>query len=1062
MPQFFIERPIFAWVLAILISLGGIIAIANLGVESYPDIAPPQVTISASYPGASAATIEKSVTQVIEQQLTSIDNLLYFQSSSSSTGRVNITLSFADGTNADTAQVQVQNKVALATPRLPSEVVQQGVVVAKANSGFLMLVALRSEDGGLNRNGLNDIISTRVIDPISRLPGVGSTRLFGSGYAMRIWLNPDKLHGYGLSATQVLNAVRSQNVQFAAGSIGASPAVEGQGYTATVSAESRFTSPEQFRNIILRANTDGSTVRLKDVARISFGPESYGFDSQYNGKPVGGMAVQLQPGANALTVAQEVRDKMTELQASFPQGVSWFVPYDSTTFVNISINEVVHTLIEATILVFLVMLLFLQNIRATLIPTLVIPVALLGTFLGMLVLDFTINQLTLFGMVLAIGIVVDDAIVVLENVERIMTEENLTPKDATRKAMLQITGAVVAMSVVLAAVFIPSALQTGSVGAIYRQFALTIALSMGFSAFLALSFTPALCASMLKPEHDKRKNIVFRKFNRFFAWTTRTYTRHVGKAISHTPRWMMVFVIVALLCGFLFTRLPGGFLPSEDQGYAFAVVQLPPGATMQRTNHVMKEIREILQKDPAFKGVMQVTGFSFMGSGENAGMAFIQLKDWSERKSTAEQFIARANQQLFMGIHDATVFVVNVPTVQGLGQFGGFDMYLQDRSGQGYAALTKARNVLLAKAAQNPVLEGVRPNTLQDSPQLQLDVDRAQAQSMGLSVSDVYNAIQLMLAPVYVNDFFYEGRVKRVMMQADAPYRMSIDALSHFYTPSSKATDSNSNNGSNMIPLSGVVHAKWFMGPPSRSRYNGYSAVEIVGNPAPGYSSGQAMAAMQKIVDEDLPPGFGIDWTGQSYQEVVSGNQAPLLFGLSIIVVFLALAALYESWSIPVSVLLIVPLGVLGAVVATWLRGMPNDVYFKIGLITIIGLAAKNAILIVEFAVDQQKAGRSLRDGVVEAARLRLRPILMTSLAFILGVLPLAISTGAGANARHAIGTGVIGGMLFATFLGLLLTPVFYVAMRMLLGDKLDHSHGGSDRDAESGELRSFDSDPHR
>jgi multidrug efflux pump len=1053
MPSFFIDRPIFAWVVAILISLGGIIAIANLGVESYPTIAPVQVNVNASYPGASADTLEKTVTQVIEQQLTGIDNLLYFSSSSSSTGRVNISLTFAGGTDPDIAQVQVQNKVALATPRLPSEVTQQGVVVAKANSGFLMLVALISDNPNFDRNALNNFIAANVLDQISRLPGVGSTQHFGSEYAMRIWLNPDKLRGYGLSATQVLSAIKSQNVQFAAGAVGASPSTPGQAFTATVSAEGRFTSPEQFSNIILRADSSGTTVRLKDVARVEFGAQSYGFDTEYNGKPTGAFAIQLLPGANALTVSEEVNAKMDEIKASFPQGVTWFSPYDSTTFVNISINEVVHTLIEAIILVFFVMLLFLQNLRATIIPTLVIPVALLGTFLGMLVLDFTINQLTLFGMVLAIGIVVDDAIVVIENVERIMREENLPPKQATRKAMAQITGAVVAISVVLAAVFIPSAMQGGSVGAIYRQFALTIALSMAFSAFLALSFTPALCATMIKAEHDgeRQPNWVFRKFNQFFDWVTHTYTGHVGRAIGHAPRWMMVFVLLSLLCGFLFLRLPSSFLPEEDQGYAMVIVQLPPGATLDRTQAVMTQMRDIVKKDPAFDAIFQVSGFSFMGSGENAGMAFIKLKDWSDRDVDAAQYIERTNGALFMGIKDATVFVVNVPTVQGLGQFGGFDMYLQDRSGKGYDALVQARNIVLGKAAQNPVLTGVRPNALPDAPQLQLNVDRVQAQSMGLSVSDVYNAIQLMLAPVYVNDFFYQGRVKRVTMQADAPYRMGPEALSHFYSPSSLAAAGGS--GAEMISLSSVVNSHWFTGPPSRSRYNGYSAVEIVGSQAPGHSSGEAMAAMQKIVDEDLPPGFGIDWTGQSYQEIVSGNTAPLLFGLSLIVVFLCLAALYESWSVPVSVLLVVPLGVLGAVLATMLRGLPNDIYFKIGLITIIGLAAKNAILIVEFAVEQQASGRSLRDGVVEAARLRLRPILMTSLAFILGVTPLALSSGAGANARHAIGTGVIGGMLFATFLGLLLIPVFYVAVRRLLGDKLDHHAGSSEK-------RPFDPEP--
>ncbi len=1053
MPNFFIDRPIFAWVVAILISLGGVLAILNLGVESYPDIAPPSVTVSASYPGASADTTEKTVTQVIEQQLTGIDHLLYFSSSSSASGRASITLTFESGTDPDIAQVQVQNKVALATPRLPSEVTQQGVVVAKANSGFLMVVALQSTNPAIDRDRLNDIVGSQVLDQISRVPGVGSTRQFGSEYAMRIWLNPDKLHGYNLSASEVLAAVRSQNVQFAAGSLGADPAIPGQGFSATVSTEGRFTTPQQFADIILRTNPDGTTVTLGDVARISFGPGNYGFDTQYDGKPVGAFAIQLLPGANALNVATAVRAKMDELAPSFPPGVTWFSPYDSTTFVTISINEVVHTLIEAIVLVFLVMLLFLQNFRATIIPTLVIPVALLGTFLGMLVLGFTINQLTLFGMVLAIGIVVDDAIVVIENVERIMTEEGLSPKEATRKAMGQITGAVVAITVVLAAVFVPSSLQPGASGIIYKQFALTIALSMGFSAFLALSFTPALCASFLQPEHEKKKNLVYRKFNRLFDWTTHTYTRHVGIAIGHAPRWILAFLVVALLSGFLYTRLPGSFLPEEDQGYAMSVIQLPPGATKQRTSEVMAQMRDILRKDPAVDGVMQVTGFSFIGSGENAGMAFIKLKDWADRDVGAGEFIQRANRELHQ-IRDARIFVINIPTVQGLGQFGGFDMYLQDRSGAGRDALTAARNTLIGKASQDSKLTGVRPNALEEAPQLHLQVDRVQAQSMGLSIGDIYNAIGLMLAPVYVNDFTYGGRIKRVIMQADAPYRMGPDALQHIFTPSSKLAGDGTPQ---MIPLANVVHSTWDVSSPSLTRYNGYSAVEIVGSPAPGHASGEAMSEMERIIRNDLPKGFGYDWTGQSYQEILSGNAATLLMVLSIFIVFLALAALYESWSIPVSVLLIVPLAFLGAVVFTLLRGLPNDIYFKIGLITVIGLAAKNAILIVEFAVAEQQAGRSLREATVDAARLRLRPILMTSLAFILGVFPLFVSSGAGANARHAIGTGVIGGMLFATFLGVLLIPVFYVVVRRLLGDKLDgHDHPGIQGP------HTFDSDPQR
>ncbi|MET3931691.1 multidrug efflux pump [Lysobacter sp. OAE881] len=1037
MSRFFINHPVFAWVIAILISLCGVLAILNLGVESYPSIAPPQVTVSASYPGASAETAEGAVTQVIEQQLTGIDNLVYFSSSSSSSGGSNITLTFAPGTDPDIAQVQVQNKVALATPRLPTEVTQQGVVVAKANAGFLKVVALRSDDESMDRDALSDIIASRVLDQIARVPGVGSTQLFGSEYAMNIWLNPDRLRGFGLSATQVLQAVRSQNVQFAAGKIGADPAPVEQGFTATVSAEGRFSTPEQFGNIILRTNTDGTSVRLRDVARVGLGATSYGFDSRWDGKPAAGFAIQLAPGANALGVAEAVTKRMNELQATFPKGVTWFSPYDSSTFVAVSIKEVIKTLFEAIVLVFLVMLIFLQNLRATLIPTLVIPIALLGTFLGMYFIGFTINQLSLFGMVLAIGIVVDDAIVVIENVERIMTEEGLSPKAATRKSMSQISGAVVAITVVLAAVFIPSAFQGGSAGEIYKQFAITIAMAMFFSAFLALGFTPALCATLLKPTADHhRDNIVFRTFNKYYDKIAKTYVGHIGHAISHAPRWMMVFGVLVVLAGFLFTRMPGSFLPEEDQGYAIALINLPAGATINRTNAVLDQVRETVAKDDAFDGIFTVAGFSFVGQGENVGIAFIRLKPWDDRKVTASEFIQKANMALF-GIRDAQIFVINLPTVSGLGQFGGFDMYLQDRSGQGRAALTEARNTLLGKAAQDKALTGVRPNELEAAPQLRLDVDRVQAQSMGLSVGDIYSAIQLMLAPVYVNDFVDEGRVKRVTMQADAPYRTGPESLTRFYTPS-PLTQAAPGEATSMVPLSNIVRSHWITASPSLTRYNGYAAVEIVGSQAPGHSSGEAMTAMQNIVEKDLPQGFGYDWTGQSYQEILSGNQAPALLALSILVVFLCLAALYESWSVPVAVLLVVPLGALGAVLFSLLRGLPNDIYFKIGLITVIGLAAKNAILIVEFAIEQRQHGKTLREATIEAAHLRFRPILMTSFAFIMGVFPLAISSGAGANSRHAIGTGVIGGMIFATFLGLLLIPVFYVAVRRLLGDKMD------------------------
>ncbi|MEO5625353.1 MAG: multidrug efflux RND transporter permease subunit [Dokdonella sp.] len=1046
MPSFFIDRPIFAWVIAILITLGGVIAISQLGIEAYPTIAPPQVAVNAVYPGADASTVEKTVTQVIEQQLTGVDHLLYFSASSSSSGGASITLTFEPGTDPDIAAVQTQNRVSLAQSRLPTEVVQQGITVAKVNPGFLMVGMLKSDDGSMDTYGLNNIVATQVLDQIQRIPGVGNAFQFGSEFAMRIWLNPDRLHGYGLSAAQALAAVRGQNVQVAAGSVGAEPSTKGIGYTATVRAEGRFSTVEEFENILLRANSDGTTVRLKDVARVEIGPGSYGFALKYNDTSTAGFGVQLLTGSNALGVADAVKAKLAELQPGFPKGVSWFIPYDTSTFIHVSIEEVVKTLIEAIVLVFLVMLIFLQNLRITLIPTLVIPVALMGGFLGMWALGFTINQLSLFGMVLAIGIVVDDAIVVIENVERIMSEEGLSPKDATRKAMGQITGAVIAIAVVLAAVFIPSAMQTGSAGAIYRQFALTIAISMGFSAFLALAFTPALCASMLKPIHETRKNVVFRCFNSLFEWTQTTYTGHVRNAVRRAPIWFGVFLVIAVLCGFLFTRLPGSFVPEEDQGYLLAIVQLPPGATIARTNDVMESVRSIGRKNPDVEGVVSVSGFSFVGQGENVGMAFYRLKPWGDRKNNSSVLAQKLNGANFMTIKDAQVFVLNLPTIPGLSQFGGFEMYLQDRSGAGHDALIAARNALLGGAGNSPVLAGVRPNGLEDSAQVKMTVDRVQAQSMGVSLSDVYSAIQLMLAPIYVDDFFHQGRVQRVIMQADSAFRMSPDAISHFYLPSTLASGVTGAGAADrsMIPLSNVVRTEWVMGSPSLTRYNGYAAIQMNGGPAPGRSSGEAMQAMQDVIGgKDFPPGFSYQWSGQSLQEIVSGNQAPLLFALSILAVFLCLAALYESWSIPFAVMLVVPVGITGALVATLLRhqfdeNLNNDIFFKIGLITIIGLAAKNAILIVEFAVQEQKAGRNLATAVVDAARLRLRPILMTSFCFILGVLPLAISSGAGANARHAIGTGVIGGMVFATFLGILFIPIFYVIVRRLLGDTME------------------------
>ena len=1032
MPRFFIDRPIFAWVIAILITLAGGVAALNLPVSAYPPIAPPQISITASYPGASAEVMEKTVTSVIEQQLTGVDDLLYFDSVSRGVGQAQITLTFQTGTNPDIAQVQVQNRLSVAEPRLPRDVVQNGLVVAKANADFLMAVALRSSDPALDSNALDNLITAQVLDPIRRLPGVGGATQFGSGYAMRIWLDPDKLRGFGLSAATALAAVVGQNIQVAAGNIGSMPALPGQGFTASVTAANRFTTTSEFGEIILHANPDGSNVQLKDVARIALGAESFGRDVHLGADSVAGFAIQLAPEANALEVAAAVRAKMDELMQYLPAGVSWLSPYDSTAFVRISIQEVVKTLVEAVVLVFLVILLFLQNLRATLIPTLVVPVALTGAFAGMFLAGVSINVLSLFALVLAIGLVVDDAIVVVENVERLMTEEGLSPKEAARKGMDQITGAVIAMTLVLAAVFIPMALVGGSVGVIYRQFSLTIVISMGISALMALSFTPALCATLLKPVHEP--NWFLRGFNRGYNAIAGAYLRRVAKAIRHTPRWMVSFAALLVLAGWLFTQLPSSFLPEEDQGYAFAIVQLPPGATMQRTTAVLQEMDQILRKNPAVDRAMLVAGFSFVGQGENVALGFIRLKDWDLRTKPAEQikaFIPAINGAL-QAVKGARIFVVNMPTVRGLGRFGGFDFRLQDRAGLGHAQLMQARNTLLGAAAKDPDLAGVRPNQLEDGPQVRFTVDRLQAQAMGLDLADIYGAIRLMLAPVYANDFNYQGRVLKVLLQADAAFRSRPEDLARYFIPS------RGGGLDDMVPLSSVVSADWTLAPPAIDHYNGFEAIQINGNPSPGHSSGQAMAAMQRIVATELPPGIGFEWSGASLQEIISGKQAPILFALSLAVVFLALAALYESWSVPAAVMLVVPLGVLGALSFTWLRGLENDVYFKVGLIAVIGLSAKNAILIIEFANTLHQSGRGLYESVMEAARLRLRPIVMTSIAFILGVTPLVISSGAGANSRHAIGTGVMGGMVGATLLGVLFVPVFYVVVRRLLGDRLE------------------------
>ena len=1062
MPSFFIERPVFAWVIAILLVLFGLLALRTMAIDSYPDIAPPQVTVTANFPGASAPTMESTVTQVIEQQLTGIDNLLYFSSTSGSNGQTVITLTFANGTNPDIAEVQVQNKVNLAEPLLPAEVARQGITVAKASPDILLFIGLESSNPAVDAAQLSDIMASQIEPEIARINGVGNSFLLGSEYAVRIWLDPAKLQAYGLSTTQVLNAVEAQNAQFATGAIGADPALKGQEFTATVSGDKLFTSLREFRNIILRANSKGSVVTLGDIASISFGGQNYGQAAVFNGKPAGGLAVFLSPGANALAVAEAVKAEMASLARTLPPGVKWSVPYDTTPFITASIHEVLTTIGEAIALVFLVMLVFLQNLRATLIPTLVIPIALLGTFVGLAALHFSVNQLTLFGMVLAIGIVVDDAIVVIENVERIMTEEHLEPHAATRKAMQQITGAIVAITVVLTAVFVPSALQPGATGVIYAQFALTIAVSMAISAFLALSFTPALCAALLKPERHEGRHLLFRWFDRAFNSTAHAYQGHVGRAVRHAPRWMMLFGLVAVLAGFLYLRMPTSFVPDEDQGFLLALVNLPPGATLQRTDQVMSQIRAKLQQGPLGKditGIFQPEGFSFVGTSENVGMAFIKLTDWSKRSQSAMQLIPQINKAM-AAIAGAQVFAINLPTIRGLSRFGGIDLYLLARIGQTHQQLDVAGKTLVTDAAKDPMLSQIRENSLPSASQLDISVNRKQAASMGLSLSDVYATVDAEIAPTYVDQMSYSGRIKRVYIQDEPRYRMNLDALQHLYTPSANSPLNASKTSSpgtgsqtspdGMIPLSSVIDAKWAVGPAVLQRYNGYPALEIVGNPSARYTTGQAMSSVQSIVRKSLPAGYSADWTGQSYQELLSGNSAPALMGLSILVVFLGLAALYESWSIPVAVLLVVPLGLLGMIAFCMLAHVPNDIYFKIGLVTVIGLAAKNAILIVAFAVESQAAGASLFDAVTAAARLRLRPILMTSFAFILGVLPLVLSTGAGAVSRHEIGTGVIGGMLFATVFGLLLIPVFYVSVRRVLGDLLHHPAPAAGSESES------------
>ncbi|MDQ7968027.1 MAG: efflux RND transporter permease subunit [Oxalicibacterium faecigallinarum] len=1026
MGKFFIDRPVFAWVLAIFILLAGGLAIKFLPVSQYPNIAPPAIVVTANYPGATAQTLDDSVTSLIEQEMNGADGLMYVESQSQANGQVQITVTFTPETNPDLAAVDVQNRLKRVEARLPSVVTQQGVQVTKSRSNFLLFIGLSSTDNSLDPIALGDYLSRNVLNEIRRVKGVGQAQLFGTERAMRIWVDPNKLVGLNLTPAEVTAAIRAQNALVAGGTLGELPSNSDQQYAATVVVNGQMTSPEEFGKIVLRANRDGSTVRLRDVARVEIGGQQYATSGRLNGNPTSFIGVQLSPTANALETAKLVHAKMDELSRYFPAGVKYEIPYDTSKFVQISIEEVVKTLIEAIILVFLVMFLFLQNIRYTIIPTIVVPVALAGTFATMMLFGFSINVLTMFGMVLSIGILVDDAIVVVENVERIMAEEGLSPRDATRKAMGQISGALVGITLVLIAVFIPMAFFGGAVGAIYRQFSLAIAASMVFSVLMAFTLTPALCATILKPiekgqHHEKRG--FFGWFNRKFNSTTTGYQGFVSRMLTKTGRWMVVYGLIIGCVALLYARLPASFLPNEDQGYIVTNVELPAGASQARTLEVIKQIENFYLNEPAVQHVVAITGFSFSGNGQNAGIVFTPFKDWKERgKGESADEIAAKAFGTFSQIKDAIVFPLNPPPIRELGNATGFTFRLQDRSGQGHEALVAARNQLLGLAAQSPVLAGVRPEGLEDAPQLQLDIDRDKANSLGVTFDAINTTLSTLLGSSYVNDFPNQGRQQRVIVQADSPRRLQPEDLKNLYARSSSG---------NMVPFSSFVTSKWITGPVQLIRYNGYPAMKISGATKPGYSTGDAMTEMENLMTK-LPPGFGFEWTGQSLEEKTSGDQAPALYALSLIAVFLVLAALYESTSIPFAVMLVVPLGILGALLGVTLRGMPNDVYFKVGMITVVGLSAKNAILIIEFAKDLQAQGKGLIEATLEAVHLRFRPIIMTSLAFILGVLPLVIASGAGSASQRAIGTGVMGGMITATVLAVFLVPVFFVVVRKL------------------------------
>ncbi|MEI7086002.1 multidrug efflux RND transporter permease AcrD [Pectobacterium versatile] len=1027
MANFFVDRPIFAWVLAILLSLCGMLAIKSLPLEQYPDLAPPSVRITASYPGASAQTLENTVTQVIEQSMTGLDNLMYMSSDSSNTGQSRIMLTFEAGTDPDEARQQVQNQLQSAIRKLPQEVQQQGVTVSKTGDTNILMVAFVSTDGSMDKQDIADYVATNIQEPISRISGVGEVSAYGSQYAMRIWLDPAKLMDYALTTSDVVRAIESQNSQVSVGQVGGVPSVDNQALNATINAQSLLETPQQFRDITLRVNQDGSAVTLGNVAEVELGAERYDFLSRFNGQSASGLGVTLASGANELETDKRVRERIEELSQYFPHGLEAKIAFETSPFVKASITDVVKTLFEAVLLVFLVMYLFLQNFRATLIPTIAVPVVLLGTFAVLYAFGFSLNTLTMFAMVLAIGLLVDDAIVVVENVERVMSEEGLSPRDATRKSMGQVQGALVGIALVLSAVFVPMAFFGGTTGAIYRQFSITIVTSMILSVLVAMTLTPALCATLLKPlakgQHHGRKGF-FGWFNQSFTRTSLKYERGVGKILISSGRWLLLYMGIIGIMAFLFFRLPTSFLPQEDRGVFTTQVQLPPGSTQQQTLQVVNKVEQyyLTQEKDTVTSVFSTIGSGPGGNGQNVARLFVRLKDWNERttpESSSFAVIERATKA-FRKIQEARVFASSPPSINGLGSAAGFGMQLQDRGGLGHDALMAARDRLLSMADSNPELTRVRHNGLDDSSQLRIHIDQRKAQALGVSVDDINSTLKTGWGSTYVNDFLDRGRVKKVYVQAAAKFRMLPDDVSKWYVR---------NNSGGMVPFSAFAQTVWETGSPRLERYNGYSSLEIVGEATPGVSTGTAMNIMESLVAQ-LPEGFGLQWTGMSLQERLSGAQAPALYAISLLVVFLCLAALYESWTVPFSVMLVVPMGVLGALVATWARGLENDVYFQVGLLTVVGLSAKNAILIVEFANEMNQKGKDLVEATLEASRQRLRPILMTSLAFIFGVLPMATSSGAGSASQHAVGTGVIGGMLAATFLAIFFVPLFFVVVR--------------------------------